>query len=90
MPLERGRFVVNHQGIKKCITTNNLFLTEKQSIPWVISESVSGNRNDLFDIENSFQKILDDLKFVEILTQRLFMNAIQDMTLLGLNTFIYI
>lgn len=74
-PAKRGGLAVGYQGRKKCKTTNALFLTDKQGIPLAMSEPVSGNHNDLFDIENSFQKIIDDLKLAEISTQGLFMNA---------------
>ena len=74
-PAKRGGLAVGYQGRKKCKTTNALFLTDKQGIPLAMSEPVSGNYNDIFDIENSFQKIIDDLKLAEISTQGLFMNA---------------
>ena len=74
-PAKRGGEAVGYQARKKCKTTNSLFLTDKRGIPLAMSTPVSGNHNDLFDIENSFQKILDDLKKADISTKWIFMNA---------------
>lgn len=74
-PAKRGGQAVGYQGRKKCKTTNALFLTDKQGIPLALSEPVSGNHNDLFEIEKSFTQILSDLTEAQISSNGLFMNA---------------
>lgn len=74
-PAKRGGEAVGYQGRKKCKTTNALFLTDKQGIPLAMSNSMSGNHHDVFDIKNNFQKMLDDLQLSEIPTVGLFINA---------------
>ena len=74
-PAKRGGEAVGYQNRKKSKTTNSLFLTDKQGIPVAISEPISGNHNDLFDIEIFFKKMLADLKKSEIEINGLFLNA---------------
>lgn len=74
-PAKRGGQAVAYQGRKKCKTTNALFLTDKQGIPLAMSECISGNHNDLFEIEKSFTKIVADLKAASLNPNGLFMNA---------------
>ncbi len=40
-----------------------------------MSEPVAGNHNDLFNIENLFQKMVDDMQSIGISVEGLFMNA---------------
>jgi len=74
-PAKRGGEAVGYQNRKKSKTTNSLFLTDKQGIPVAISEPISGNHNDLFDIEFFFKKMLADLEQSEIEINGLFLNA---------------
>jgi len=74
-PVKRGGQAVAYQGRKKCKTTNALFLTDKSGIPLAMSTPVSGNHNDVFDIEKSFPKMLADLAKAKISSNSLFMNA---------------
>jgi len=74
-PAKRGGQAVAYQGRKKCKTTNALFLTDKQGFPLAMSVPVSGNHNDLFEIEKSFPKMLGDLKQSDIKLDGIFMNA---------------
>ena len=74
-PVKRGGQAVGYQGRKKAKTTNMLFLTDKQGIPLGCGDPVSGNHNDLFDIEKNVSKIIDTLKESEIEYKDLFMNA---------------
>ena len=74
-PAKRGGEAVAYQSRKKAKTTNALFLTDKQGIPLAISEPISGNHNDLFDIEIFFTKMIDDLEQSRIQTNGLFLNA---------------
>jgi len=72
---KRGGEVVGYQKRKKAKTTNALFLTDKQGIPLAISEPVSGNHNDLYEIEPLFIQMLADLKQAQININGLFLNA---------------
>jgi len=74
-PSKRGGQAVAYQGRKKCKTTNALFFTDKQGLPLAMSVPVSGNHNDLFDIEKSFPKMLADLMKSDIKIEGIFMNA---------------
>ena len=72
---KRGGQAVGYQGRKKAKTTNMLFLTDKQGFPLACSSPVSGNHNDLFDIEKTVSEILDTLIDAQIPIDGLFMNA---------------
>lgn len=72
---KRGGESVGYQGRKKCKTTNQLFLTDRQGIPLACSEPVSGNHNDLFEIKKCMSKIMADLNAATIDHEGLFMNA---------------
>ena len=72
---KRGGQAVGYQGRKKAKTTNMLLLTDKQGIPLACGDPVSGNHNDLFDIEKTVFKIINTLKASTIEHLGLFMNA---------------
>jgi transposase len=74
-PAKRGGESVGYQGRKKAKTTNMLFLTDKQGIPLACGNPVSGNHNDLFEIEKSVFKIIHTLRDSEVEYKGLFMNA---------------
>ncbi len=74
-PTKRGGQQVGYQGRKKSKTTNALFLTDKNGLPIAMSRPVAGNHNDLFDIENLFQKMIEDIQDTGIDPDGLFMNA---------------
>ena len=74
-PAKRGGEDVAYQGRKKCKTTNALFLTDKQGIPLVISDPVSGNHHDLFDIIKQLKKMVNDLHLATINSNGLFING---------------
>lgn len=74
-PVKRGGEAVGYQGRKKAKTTNAIFLTDKQGIPLAMSIPVSGNHNDLFEIEICMTKIVKDLEEAELNVNGLFMNA---------------
>jgi hypothetical protein len=74
-PVKRGRDAVSYQGRKKNKTTNALFLTDKNGLPLVMFFPVSGNHNDLFNIENVFPEMLSNLEQIGIKPDGLFMNA---------------
>ena len=74
-PAKRGGEDVGYQGRKKCKTTNALFLTDKQGIPLVLSDPVSGNHHDLFEIKKQLKKMVDDLTLATISSNGLFVNG---------------
>ena len=71
----RGGQEVGYQGRKKPKTTNAIYLTDRQGLPIAMSEPVSGNHNDLFDIEVQFEEIVGTLEEAEISVDGLFVNA---------------
>ena len=74
-PAKRGGEAVCYQGRKKSKTSNMLFLTDRQGIPLACSNPISGNHNDLYEIEKNVCKIMDTLKQSNIEVEGLFMNA---------------
>jgi transposase len=71
----RGGEEVGYQGRKKRKTTNALYLTDRQGIPLAMSTPVSGNHNDLYNIEVQFEDITATLESADISVKGLFMNA---------------
>lgn len=74
-PAVRGGKEVEYQGRKKCKTTNALYLTDRQGLPLAMSEPVSGNHNDLHDIEVQFEVVTTTLEEANISLEGLFLNA---------------
>jgi transposase len=71
----KGGEEVGYQGRKKRKTTNALYLTDRQGLPLAMSAPVSGNHNDLFDIEVQFEEVIGTLEKAEINVDGLFINA---------------
>jgi transposase len=71
----RGGEEVGYQGRKKRKTTNALYLTDRQGLPLAMSEPVSGNHNDLFEIEVQFEEVVSTLEQADINVDGLFLNA---------------
>jgi hypothetical protein len=71
----RGGEQVGYQGRKKRRTTNTLYMIDRQGLPLAISDPVSGNHNDLFDIEVQFEEVVSTFEQAEISTDGLFLNA---------------
>lgn len=74
-PALKGGDQVGYQRLKKRKTTNAIYLTDRQGIPLAMSEPVSGNHNDLFDIEVQFEEITATLEQANIAVNGLFINA---------------
>ena len=74
-PSIRGGQEVEYQGRKKRKTTNALYLTDRQGLPLAMSEPISGNHNDLHDIEVQFEVVTATLEQAEIPVEGLFLNA---------------
>jgi len=64
----KGGEQVGYQGRKKRKTTN-------EGLPLAMSEPISGNHHDLYDIEVHFEEIVSTLEDAEIATEGLFLNA---------------
>ncbi len=71
----RGGERFAYQGRKKRKTTNALYLTDKQGLVLAMSTPVSGNHNDLFNIEQTFEELTTMLEDATISVDGLFMNA---------------
>ena len=71
----KGGEEVGYQGRKKRKTTNALYLTDRQGLPLAMSEPISGNHNDLFEIEVQFEEIVSTLEQATISVGGLFINA---------------
>lgn len=74
-PAIRGGAEVEYQGRKKRKTTNALYLTDRQGLPLAMSEPISGNHNDLHDIEVQFEVVTATLEEADIPVEGLFVNA---------------
>lgn len=74
-PAKRGGQQVGYQGRKKLKTTNMLFLTDRQGMPLACSEPMSGEHNDLFEIEKNVLKMINTLKQADIQVEGLFLNG---------------
>lgn len=74
-PAKRGGETVEYQGRKKTKTTNSLYLTDRQGLPLAMSEPISGNHNDLYDIEVQFEVVTATLEQADISVKGLFLNA---------------
>ncbi len=71
----RGGEQVGYQARKKRKTTNTLYLTDPQGLPLAMTEPVSGNHNDLYQIEVQFEEITATLEQADIAVDGLFLNA---------------
>ena len=71
----RGGEEVAYQGRKKSKTTNALYLTDRQGLPLAMSEPLSGNHNDLYNIEVQFEEVMATLEQADIAVEGRFINA---------------
>jgi len=71
----KGGQQVGYQGRKKRKTTNSLYLTDRQGLPLAMSDPVSGNHNDLYNIEVQFEEVIGTLEHANIAVDGLFINA---------------
>ena len=74
-PAKRGGESVEYQGRKKAKTSNMLIIVDNQGCPIACSEPLAGNHHDSFNLEDSFQAMLSQLKTSKIETDGLFLNA---------------
>ena len=73
-PAKKGGEEVGYQARKKAKTTNSLFLSDRQGLMLAMSQPISGEHHDLYNIETHFQEITSILKKAEISTEGLFVN----------------
>ena len=71
----RGGEEVAYQGRKKRKTTNSLYLSDRQGLPLAISNPISGNHNDLYEIDKSSEELFSTLEQAKISIDGLFVNA---------------
>lgn len=71
----KGGEQTGYQKRKKRKTTNSLYLTDRQGLPLSMSEPVSGNHHDLFEIETHFNELVNPLEQAGISLDGLFVNA---------------
>ncbi|MEM1003194.1 MAG: transposase [Bacteroidota bacterium] len=72
---KKGGEAVGYQGRKKAKTSNILCISDKNGLVVAWSKPVSGNHNDLFQIENQVKTMLGQLKESAISVEGLFINA---------------
>ena len=71
----RGGEQLEYQGRKRCKTTNAFYLTDRLELPLAMSKPVSGNHNDLYEIEVHAEEVFVTLKGAGISTEGLFVNG---------------
>jgi len=71
----KGGESTGYQGRKKSNTTNSLYLTDRKGQPLAMSEPVSGEHHDLYEIDKSMSGIFDTLREAGIALDGLFLNA---------------
>ena len=71
----KGRESVGYQGRKKSNTTKALYLADRRGIPLAISEPISGEHHDLYEIEKSMSSFFETLQEAHINVDGLFLNA---------------
>lgn len=71
----RARQKVGYQTRKADQSSNLLFLSDNQGLLLALSEPISGQHHDLFEIETHFEQLLDLLTEAGIATEGLFLNA---------------
>jgi transposase len=74
-PSKRGGEAVAYQGRKKGKTSNMLIITDNQGIPLACSQALEGNHNDAYNLENTVDTMLQDIRHSTIATEGLFLNA---------------
>ena len=73
-PAKKGGEQVDYQKRKRAKTTNSLYLSDRQGLLLAMSNPISGNHHDLFDIEIHFEEVTSILDEAKISIEGLFMN----------------
>lgn len=66
---------VKYQGRKKCKTTNNLVICDNKYHILAISDCISGNHNDSFELVENIELLIETLKQADIHYQSSHLNA---------------
>lgn len=74
-PAKKGGEEVSYQGRKKCKTSNLIFLSDNAGNMLGFSDVYAGAHNDLYNISESFEKMIYPLKAAGIPIDGLFLNA---------------
>ena len=74
-PAKRGRECTAYQGRKKSKTSNTIWLTDRQGNVVGFLPPVSGNHNDLFELEKHLEQLIEMLDQCGIAVDGLFLNA---------------
>lgn len=74
-PAKRGGSRVGYQGRRKCKTSNTLWLTDRNGNVIGFLPPISGNHNDLYQVERALHTQVKKWKKVGISADGLFMNA---------------
>ena len=74
-PAIRSGQAVEYPGRKKRKTTNSLYITDRQGLPFAMSEPVAGNHNDLHNIVVQFEVVITTLQQADISIDGLFLNT---------------
>ena len=71
----RGGECCGYHAYKKRVTTNAIYLTDRQGIPLAMSTPVSGSHNDMYNISEVLPELFSGLKALSLLVSELFLNA---------------
>lgn len=71
----KGGEAVAYQGRKKAVTSNMLSISDSRGMPIALSEVVSGDHHDVYQIEQMMQQLFADIEKAGLLLDGLFLNA---------------
>jgi transposase len=74
-PTKRGGEATGYQGRRHCITSNLLIIADNQGTPLACSEPVAGNHNDAYNLVDTVDRMLNNIRSSNINTNGLFLNA---------------
>jgi transposase len=86
---KRGGESVGYQNRKKAKTTNVLFLCTKTGYPIGISEPVSGNHHDSFELIGQMKKLFKNIKSLINTQETVYLNADSGFDNKGLRKFLF-
>lgn len=71
----KGGEAVAYQGRKKAVTSNMLSISDRHGMPIALSEVVSGEHHDVYQIEQMMRELFDDMQKAGLSLEGLFLNA---------------
>jgi hypothetical protein len=66
---------VGYQGGKSCKTSNVLILSDNNEIAIALGEPQDGKQNNMFNLEEIFEKMVEDIAASTVSLKGVFMNA---------------